>query len=85
MSGTMQPPSAVERMIGYLREIARPMWYSMANNALNAVLISGTVTTVTTVTTLTNQSQVGGVDAKTAYADQIMLNTWCNAVRALIT
>lgn len=84
MSGTMQPPSAVERMIGYLREIARPMWWDGSNNAIR-IWIAGVPGASTVIGTLSNQSQVGGVDAKTAYADQIMLNTWCNAVRALIT
>lgn len=84
MVGSMQPPNAVERMIAYLREIARPIWWDVNNNALR-IYITGVTSSSTTIGTLSNQQQIGGVDAKTAYADQIMLNTWCNSVRSLIS
>jgi hypothetical protein len=79
--GVMVPPNIGERFMLIYRALTRPIWYSVTSNALNVAPVSGTITTVATVTTLTNQAQVGGVDAKTAYVDQIMRANWNNGIR----
>lgn len=75
----------LERVVSYLRSIASPQWFDPATYALRITYPSGTtlstVTTVSTVTTLSNQSQIGSVDAKTAFADQLALAAWGQTVR----
>lgn len=72
-----------ERLAMLALAITRPVWFDPSTGALR---ITGsnqtltTVTTVTTLTTLTNQSQVGGVDAKTSYVDIIMRENWANSI-----
>ncbi|MFN8493840.1 MAG: hypothetical protein U0350_39950 [Caldilineaceae bacterium] len=65
-----------------LQAIARPWWYDEPNNALRVNVALGTLTTVTTVSTLSNQTQIGGVDAKTSFVDQLMRASWAENIRA---
>lgn len=70
-----------ERVMLLTRAVAQPIWYDLTANALRATITSGTVTTVST---LSNISQVGGVDAKTGYADLIMRANWSEGIRRRI-
>lgn len=80
-----------ERLTKLTRALLSPVWFDPSTGALRFQAISGTITTVstvsavTTVSTVTNQSQVGGVDAKTAFADEIMMDAWSSLVRDRIT
>lgn len=77
-----------ERLAMLARSIMRPSWF---DPNIGALRVSGsgqtfsTITTVSTVSTLSNQSQVGSVDAKTGFVDEIMMNTWMNSIRRNIT
>lgn len=88
----------LERVVYYLRSIAMPPWLDVATYALRMTFPSSatlptvttvtgvtTVTTVTTVSTVSDQTNIGGLSAKTALADQMALINWNQTVRARLT
>lgn len=70
-----------ERLAMLVRAIMRPIWFDPSSGALRFQAVSGTITTVSTVSTVSNQTLIGGQDAKTAFVDEIMMNTWANTIR----
>lgn len=74
-----------ERLANFLRFNQSPPWLDFSSNALRISVSAGTLPTVTTVTTLSDQTNIGAMNAKTAYTDYMMHDAWNNALRARIT
>lgn len=74
-----------ERLAHLTRAILHPIWLDISTGTLRFQAISGTITTVSTVSTVSNQTQMGAVDAKTAFVDVAWHNAWANAIRDKIT
>ena len=72
-----------ERLANFLRFNQSPPWLDVSSGALRFI-IAGT-NTITTVSTLSDQTNIGSMNAKTAYTDYMMHNAWNNALRARIT
>lgn len=79
------PVELDERLAMLERAIMRPIWFDPATGTLRFQAVSGTITAVSTVSSVTNQVNIGSVDAKTGFVDELAMLQWNNSIRRCIS
>lgn len=82
MRASAVPVELDERLAMLERAIMRPIWFDPATGTLRFQAISGTITTVSSVA---NQVNIGAVDAKTGFVDELAMLQWNNSIRRCIS